>query len=117
MWYGLSREDVIENRPTLQALGYFGGTMRGFPDAATQEVLPGTQSDQVVAVEQAAYTYVAKRDARMAMGREEKAAYQALVAAMLKHKLKTYHRGGVTITEEDPETKFKVKVEDATPED
>jgi hypothetical protein len=81
--------------------------------------LPGQEPPRVEEIDDAAEAYVEKRDARMAAGRLEQEAYEALAAAMHKHELEIYPIPGTDLcVTRDVKEKFKVgKVKIEEPED
>ena len=89
------------------------------PKEATQPSLPGTVSDEVPEVEQAAMDYAQARDARIAPGVIERQEYLMLARVMAEHDLEAYHRPGIKITR-PPKDEPKFKVEcgpEPTPEE
>lgn len=84
------------------------------PPRPRSQPLPGMENRTIRELDELAHQYAEKRDARMDVGREEKALKVSIVALMHKHQKTHYRHNGLEITllPKDEDVKVKVKAAD-----
>lgn len=92
------------------------------PARERPQPLPGMEHRNIRALEDLAHQYAEKRDARMEVGREEKALKVSIITLMHKHQKTHYAHNGLEITllPKDEDVKVKVKgaeADDAEPDE
>lgn len=85
------------------------------PARERPQPLPGMEHRNIRALDELAHQYAEKRDARMEVGREEKALKVGIITLMHKHAKTHYRHNGLEITllPKDEDVKVKVKADDA----
>jgi hypothetical protein len=84
------------------------------PPRARSQPLPGMEHRTIRELDDLAHQYAEKRDARMEVGRDEKALKVSIITLMHKHQKTHYRHNGLEITllPKDEDVKVKVKAAD-----